>query len=227
MRELIVNNYPKSSVTEAIKTVRTNLRFSSVGGKIKTVLITSSISGEGKSFVSANLAATYAASGEKVLLIDCDLRRGRQQKLFGIVTSSKLGFSNLLIDDKWKKNLDEYINETEVENLNVLTTGTIPPNPTVLLESKKIEEVVEELKNKYDLIIFDTPPVAGLTDTLVLSRLADTVLIVARSKKVTPETLSNTKESLAKVNANIGGVILNGVDKLDSKYYKSYYYYTN
>ena len=227
MRELIVNNYPKSSVTEAIKTVRTNLRFSSVAGKIKTILITSSTSGEGKSFVSANLAATYAASGERVLLIDCDLRRGRQQKLFGIVTSSKLGFSNLLIDDKWKKNLDEYINETEVENLNVLTTGTIPPNPTVLLESKKIEEVVEELKNKYDLIIFDTPPVTGLTDTLVLSRLADTVLIVARSKKVTPEMLSNTKESLTKVNANIGGVILNSVDKLDSKYYKSYYYYTN
>lgn len=226
MRELIVNDYPKSSVTEAIKTVRTNLRFSSVGEKLKTILITSSMAGEGKSFVSANLAATYANGGDKVLLIDCDLRRGRQQKLFGINGSTKLGFSNLLIDSKWKTKLNEYINKTEVSNLDVLTTGSIPPNPTVLLESSKIEEVMKELKTKYDLIILDTPPVTGLTDTLILSRLSDIVLIVARAKKVTPDMLKNTKESLEKVNANIGGVILNGVDKLDSKYYSSYYYYT-
>ena len=109
MKEIIVNNYPKSSVTEAIKTIRTNLRFSSVGGKFKTILITSSMAGEGKSFVSANLAATYANGGDKVLLIDCDLRRGRQQKLFGINGSTKLGFSNLLIDSKWKTKLNEYI----------------------------------------------------------------------------------------------------------------------
>ena len=152
MKEIIVNNYPKSSVTEAIKTIRTNLRFSSVGGKFKTILITSSMAGEGKSFVSANLAATYANGGDKVLLIDCDLRRGRQQKLFGINGSTKLGFSNLLIDSKWKTKLNEYINKTEVSNLDVLTTGSIPPNPTVLLESSKIEEVMKELKNKYDLI---------------------------------------------------------------------------
>ena len=224
MRELIVNDYPKSSVTEAIKTVRTNLRFSSVGEKLKTILITSSMAGEGKSFVSANLAATYANGGDKVLLIDCDLRRGRQQKLFGINGSTKLGFSNLLIDSKWKTKLNEYINKTEVSNLDVLTTGSIPPNPTVLLESSKIEEVMKELKTKYDLIILDTPPVTGLTDTLILSRLSDIVLIVARAKKVTPDMLKNTKESLEKVNANIGGVILNGVDKLDSKYYSSYYH---
>lgn len=226
MKEIIVNNYPKSSVTEAIKTIRTNLRFSSVGGKFKTILITSSMAGEGKSFVSANLAATYANGGDKVLLIDCDLRRGRQQKLFGINGSTKLGFSNLLIDSKWKTKLNEYINKTEVSNLDVLTTGSIPPNPTVLLESSKIEEVMKELKTKYDLIILDTPPVTGLTDTLILSRLSDIVLIVARAKKATPEFLSNTKESLEAVHANIGGVILNGLDKSDSKYYKNYYYYT-
>lgn len=224
MKELIVKNYPKSSVTEAIKTIRTNLRFSSVNEKIKTILITSSISGEGKSFVSANLASTFANGNDKVLLIDCDLRRGRQQKLFGIITNSKLGLSNLLIDDNWEKNLDEYINQTEVPNLDILPTGSIPPNPTVLLESKKIEKVMEELKKKYDLIILDTPPVIGITDTLVLSRLADTVLIVARAKKTTPEMLENTKEALENVNASIAGVILNSVDKLGSKYYKNYYY---
>ena len=226
MRELIVNDYPKSSVTEAIKTVRTNLRFSSVGNELRTIIVTSSTAGEGKSFISANLASAYAVGGDKVLLIDCDLRRGRQDKLFGIKNKSKLGFSNLLIDDKWKNNLTKYINKTEVDNLSIITTGAMPPNPTVLLESKRIEEVLEELKNKYDLVILDTPPVTGLTDTLILSRLSDIVLIVARAKKVTPDVLKNTKESLEKVNANIGGVILNGLDKANSKYYSSYYYYT-
>ena len=224
MKELIVNNYPKSSVTEAIKIIRTNLRFSSVNKKIQTILITSSISGEGKSFLSANLAVDYANSKEKVLLIDCDLRKGRQQELFNVITSSRMGFSNLLIDDNWKKNLKEYIHSTEIKNLDILTTGTIPPNPSVLLESSKIEKVIDELKKQYDVIIYDTPPVTGLTDTLILSRLADVVLIVARSKKTTSELLENTKRALENVNANIAGVVLNRVDKYDNKYYKNYYY---
>lgn len=224
MKELIVNNYPKSSVAEAIKTIKTNLRFSSINKKIQTILITSSISGEGKSFISANLATEFANSKEKVLLIDCDLRKGRQQELFNIITNSRMGFSNLLIADNWKKNLNEYIHSTEIKNLDVLTTGTIPPNPSVLLESSKIEKVIDELKKQYDIIIFDTPPVTGLTDTLILSRLADVVLIVAKSKKTTPELLENTKKSLENVNANIAGVILNKVDKYDNKYYSDGYY---
>ena len=224
MNELIVNNYPKSSVTEAIKTVRTNLRFSAVEKSIKTILVTSSMSGEGKSFISANLAASYANGNERVLLIDCDLRRGRQKDLFNLHTKSHLGFSNLLIDSGKRINIKEYINRTNIRNLDVLTAGTYPPNPTVLLESKKIEEIINILKENYDLIILDTPPVTGLTDTLILTRLADIVLIVARAKKTTPELLLNTKNSLEKVNASIGGVILNGIDKLDSKYYKNYYY---
>ena len=225
MKELIVNRYPKSSVTEAIKAVRTNLRFSSVNEKVRTILVTSSIAGEGKSFISANLATTFATAKEKVLLIDCDLRRGRQQELFNEDTHSRLGLSNLLIDDNWKKNLKDYIQTTEITNLDIITTGSIPPNPTVLLESKKIETVMEELKSKYDVIIFDTPPVGGLTDALVMTRLADAVLIVARAKKTTMDLLENTKEALTNVGANIAGVILNRVDKKDSKYYKNYYYY--
>lgn len=227
MKELIVHNYPKSSVTEAIKAVRTNLRFSSVGRNVQTILITSSVAGEGKSFVSANLASTFATGTEKVLLIDCDLRRGRQKDLFGLHGTSKTGLSNLLIDDDWLKNLKTYIHATEVPNLDVIPTGSTPPNPSVLLESEKIEAVVDELKKKYDVIIFDTPPVGGLTDALVMTRLSDIVLIVARAKKTTLEILDNTKEALENVNANIAGVILNRVDKKDSKYYKNYYYYQN
>ena len=225
MKELIVNNYPKSSIAEAIKSVRTNLRFSSINEKVKTILITSSIAGEGKSFVSANLASTFATAKEKVLLIDCDLRRGRQKNLFEMDKHVKLGLSDLLIDNNWMFNLKNYIQNTEVNNLDVLTTGSMPPNPSVLLESKKIEDIVEELKKQYDVIIFDTPPVGGLTDALVMTRLADVVLIVARAKKTTLELLENTKQALENLNANIAGVILNQVDKKDSKYYKNYYYY--
>lgn len=223
VKELIVNNYPKSSVTEAIKTVRTNLRFSSVNKKIKTILITSSLMGEGKSFISANLGATFANAKEKVLLIDCDLRRGRQQNIFD-KDKSELGLSNLLIDDDWKENLDTYIQKTEVKRLDVITTGSIPPNPTVLLESKKLESIFSKLKEKYDVIILDSPPVQGLTDALILTRLVDIVLIVASCKKTSIDLLENTKQALENVNANIAGVILNQVEKKESKYYYSKYY---
>lgn len=223
MQEILINRYPKSSVTEAIKTVRTNLKFSSINKKIQTILITSSVANEGKSFISANLAASFATNTDKVLLIDCDLRRGRQSQLFTNSSEPTLGLSNLLIDDNWKKNLKQSIKPIEVYNLDILTTGSMPPNPSALLESKKIETVIEHLKEKYDIIILDTTLVIGLTDALVMTRLADTVLIVERAKKTSMETLEATKEALENVNANISGIILNRVDTTNSKYYKNYY----
>ena len=223
MKELITNAYPKSSITEAIKTIKTNLRFSSVNKKIKTILITSPVAEEGKSFISSNLAATFATETEKVLLIDCDLRRGRQHNIFELTKENILGLSNLLIDEEWDKNLKKYINKTEVANLDVLLSGATPPNSSALLESQKIEELVDKLKKKYDVIIFDAPPVIGLTDALILTRLADVVLIVARARKTTMEMLENTKIALEKVNANIAGVILNRISAKDNKYFKNYY----
>ena len=223
MREVLVNRYPKSSVTEAIKIVRTNLKFSSVNSKIQTILITSSVANEGKSFVSANLAASFANNTDNVLLVDCDLRRGRILELFTGSREPTLGLSNLLIDNNWKKNLQNYIRKTDVYNLDILTTGSIPPNPGILLESKKIEEVIKYLRGKYNIIIFDTPPVIGLNDALSVSRLADTALIVARSKKTSIDTLEATKEALENVNVPIAGIILNRVDTKNKNYYKNYY----
>ena len=223
MKEVIVNRYPKSSVTEAIHAIKTNLRFSSVNKKIKKILVTSSIAGEGKSFISANLATTFATPTEKVLLIDCDLRKGRQDKVFEIDETKKLGLSNLLIDENWQTNIDNYISKTKVENLDLLTTGAIPPNPTILLESEKLEKILDQISLKYDIIILDTPPLMGLSDALILTRLVDTVLVVARAKKTTMELLENTINSLKNVNANIAGVILNRIkNNNNNKYYKDY-----
>lgn len=218
MNELVVNNYPKSSITEAIKTIRANLRFSAVNKKIQTILITSSMAGEGKSFVSANLAATFANATERVLLIDCDLRNGRIKSMFNVKNKSNLGLSNLLIDDEWYKNFKSYVNPTKIKNLHIITSGSIPPNPSLLLESKKMSLIVENLRKIYDVIIFDTPSVTGLTDALVMTNLADASLIVVRAKKTPFEVLQNTKKALENVGANVAGVILNRVDVKDTKY---------
>lgn len=221
MGELVVNKFPKSGVTEAIKSIRTNLTFSSINSKMKTILITSSTSSEGKSFISANLACAYANAGKKVIIVDCDLRRGRQFDIFRV--GSKKGLSNLLVDENWKESFNDYIQGTGVENLDIMTTGVYPPNPTVLLESKKIRKVFKVLSEFYDVVILDAPPVIGLTDSLILSRLADINLIACKCKKTTIDMLNNTKSSLEGVGAKIGGVIFNGVDYKTNKYYNKYY----
>lgn len=223
MKEIIVKDNPKSAIAESIKNIKTNLRFSSINKKLQTILITSSFHGEGKSFISANLAATYVNVNDRVLLIDCDMRRGRQREIFEIKDRYRMGLSNLLIDSKWRANLDYYIYHTSIKNLDVLTAGSVPPNPNILLESLKIEKVFEELKKKYDIIILDAPPVGGLADALILSRLADVVLIVARAEKTSKELLKGTKEALDNVNANIAGVVLNGSTRKYDKYYSKYY----
>ena len=220
--ELIVDKFPKSLVSEDIKSLRTNLSFSSIDKELKTILVTSSIPSEGKSFVSANLAIAFAQTGKKVLLIDCDMRKGRQHKIFNI--SNEKGLSNLIISD-YNEAYSTYIKSTEVKKLYVLPCGTIPPNPSELLNSSKNKEVIEFLKDKFDLIIFDGVPCNGLSDSVIISTLVDKTLIVA-SDGVTPkELLNGTKKSLESVNANIAGVIVNKVNASENGYYGKYYSY--
>ena len=150
-RELIVDHNPKSALSESIKNIRTNLQFSSVDGKIKNILITSSTSGEGKSFVSANLAVAFAKLGNKVLIVDCDMRLGRQHEIFGLPNT--VGLSNLLIDEIEQK-YGKYIQKTEIKNVSVLTRGIVPPNPSELLASEKMHYLMQILNSEYDIIIW-------------------------------------------------------------------------
>lgn len=219
--ELMVSKFPKSVVSESIKTLRTNLQFSSIDKTIRTLLITSSIPGEGKSFISSNLAVSFAQANKRVLLIDCDMRKGRLHKIFKLNNTN--GYSNLLLDDV--ANFKDYIKKTNIPGLSVITRGTIPPNPSELLNSSKNKELIKELKKHYDKIIFDGVPCSGLTDSVIMSALVDKVAIVA-TNKYTPKTeLISTKNLLIKTNAPIAGIILNKIDSTAGYYGKYYYYY--
>ena len=218
--ELIVANNPKSGVAEAIKTIRTNLLFSSVDEPVKSILMTSSMSGEGKSFISANLAVAFAQAGVKVLIVDCDLRRGRQHKIFNI--DNEQGLSNLLLDDV-EKNYKKYIKKTRYENIYVLPMGIVPPNPSELLASAKNKQLAKILKQKFDLVIYDGVPVGGLTDSIIMADLVDKIVIVSAYKITPVEFLANTNKALEKFKDKIAGVILNKFPSSKDHYYSKYY----
>lgn len=218
--ELVLSKYPKSLVSESIKTLRTNLQFSSVDEEIKTILITSSMPGEGKSFISSNLAIAFAQAKKRVLLIDCDMRKGRQHLLFKI--SNSRGLSNLLISKVKPDEISSYINETSIKNLDLITRGACPPNPSELLGSKKNKQIIEILKKEYDIIIFDGAPCNGIADSLIMSSLIDKVIIVSAESVTPKEIIENTKNSLDKVDASIAGIVINKVDRKNVKYYGYY-----
>lgn len=219
-KELIVDHNPKSALSESIKNIRTNLQFSSVDGKIKNILMTSSTSGEGKSFVSANLAVAFAKLGSKVLIVDCDMRLGRQHEIFGLTNA--LGLSNLLIDDIERK-YEKYIQKTEIKNVSVLTRGIVPPNPSELLASEKMQQLMQILNNEYDIIIWDGVPVMGLPDSIIMAGLVDKIVLVCSCKKTPVELLQKAKNALEKFNNKIAGVIVNRVSVRGSHYYTKKY----
>lgn len=218
--ELIIYNDPKSPISEAIRTIRTNMQFSSIDKNIKTILVTSSMPGEGKSFTAANLAVAFACGGSKVLLVDCDIRKGRQHKIFD--QSNKSGLSNLLIDNV-EENYANYIHPTGVFNLDILLKGSTPPNPSELLSSEKNKRLVSILAQNYDIVIFDGAPLNGLPDSLVISSLVDGVIVVSSAKQTTISALEFSKKSLENVKANILGVVLNRSEVKANKYYGKYY----
>ncbi|MBP3920688.1 MAG: polysaccharide biosynthesis tyrosine autokinase [Bacilli bacterium] len=219
-KELIVHDDPKSPVSEGIRTLRTNLQFTNIDKKIKKIMVTSSMPGEGKSFTSVNLAVAFAQDGKNVLILDCDMRKGRIHKLFGL--SNGKGLSNLLIDNM-EENYKKYIKKTDIENLSVLTSGLVPPNPSELLNSETNKELIKILEKEYDYLIFDCVPTNGLPDSLIMTNFADQVIIVCENKKTPTDLLQKTKQSLETVDANIAGVVLNKTNGKYSKYYGHYY----
>ena len=218
---ILLSDHPKSGFVEDVKTIRTNLDFSSVDKKVKKILVTSSIPGEGKSFISSNLAVSFAQNGKKVLLIDCDLRKGVVHRKFNI---KNIGLSNLIAKNDLD-NLSSYINSTHIDGLDVMTRGIVPPNPSELLNSSIFESVLKLLEPFYDVIILDGTPVTNLPDSLIVSGFADKTLIVSTIGYTPIDLLENTKKSLENVNASLAGVIVNKVPVRKGGYYYSAYRY--
>ena len=222
--DLVISENPKSLFSESIKSIRTNLQFSSVDKDLKVILNTSPEPGDGKSFITANLAVAYAQEDKKVLIIDCDLRRGRQHEIFNVVNNTNGGYSNLILNYKSGIQLSRYIIKTDFDNVDLIPFGVIPPNPLELLSSKNNEELIKDIRDYYDIIILDCPPVLGMSDTLVLTKFSDANLIVVSSNKTHIEALEKTKKQFEQANAKISGVIINKANLKGSSYHS---YYTN
>lgn len=221
MKELIVKTRPKSVFSEDIRTIRTNLDFSLSEYDKKVIMITSSLPTEGKSFISSNLATAISQNGNRVLIIDCDLRRGRLHKIFEV--SNTQGLSNLISQYHQELDVKNFLRQTDINNLYVLPRGVVPPNPSELLSSSRFSSIINNLKQYFDYIILDSAPVNGLPDALILSNTADRVVIVSEYGKTSIDALADTKKALENVSANIAGVVINRIPKSKSKY--GYYYY--
>lgn len=216
---LVVKEKPNSIDSERYRILRTNIEYSSYDHKIKTIVVTSSEVGEGKSTTASNLAISFAQIGKKTILIDCDLRKPSIHKLFEV--SNIKGLSEALIGDK---ELDECIYSFN-ENLDILTSGHIPPNPSEMISSIRMEKLLKELSLSYDYIIVDSAPIQAVTDAQILSVKADGTIMVVRAEKTKKDSILSSKNLLEKVGANIIGIVLNGIENKNKEYY--YYYGAN
>ena len=232
--EIIVNDFPRSPVSEAFRLFRTNLLYLFENSESKTICLTSSDAGEGKSWVSANLAISCAQYGKKVLIVDADLRKGRQHRIFR--KSNRTGLSDLLKDlrgnlkeddvQKIEEELTLKIQDTEEQNVYLLPSGPVPFNPSELLGTANIDFLLDLLKKEFDLIIIDTPPASIITDALLFATKVDYMFLVASSRKTKKETLLNTKKAIEAVGGKIPGIILNQISTDRRKEYaKSYQKY--
>lgn len=226
-KEIITFREPKSPISEIFRTLRTNVQFANTKRGLHSLLITSTAPGEGKSWVSANLAVAFAQAGKKVILVDCDMRKGRQFSIFNV--SPTPGLSNFLSGinsngEDSSPNILSYIKETEVENLYLIPAGNIPPNPSELLVSEQMMQAVEELKSVCDLVIFDGTPCSLVTDAVIISRYVDTTLIVSAYKMTKIDDLEKVKKDIENVGGKIAGVVINKVPTSQKQYYATYYY---
>ncbi|MBQ6127603.1 CpsD/CapB family tyrosine-protein kinase [Candidatus Saccharibacteria bacterium] len=238
VEDLVVATRPKSSVAEAIKSIKTNILFSSVDKELKTILVTSPESGDGKSFIAANLATAFAQDGKKVLIIDGDMRKGRQHEIFGMENDATMGYSNYILKFREAETAgmmsfiqpDVYIKETRVPGVYLLPAGPTPPNPLELISSDNNRKLLESVKSQYDIVIIDCPPALGLSDALVMSKHTDVNVVTVSNAKTRTDQLESVKKNFEKVNSKITGVVINKAKNTKGGYYSSYYadeYYAN
>ncbi len=227
-KELIAQRDPKSPISEIFRTLRTNIQFMDTSKKMKTLLLTSTFPGEGKSWVSSNLAVTFAQAGKKVILIDADMRKGRQYTIFGV--SPRPGLSNYLseidIERPEETDISMYLQKTEVENLLLMPAGNIPPNPSELLVSPQMTKLLEDLKQVCDLIVIDGTPCELVTDSVILSRVADATVIVTAHKETKKDNLARVIKNIQNVGGKLVGVVINKMPVSAKKYNEKYYYHS-
>ncbi len=205
---------------ESLRTIRTNIRLAHPDINAKTLLITSSVSQEGKTTVSANVAVSFAVAGRRTLLVDTDMRKPRVHKLFGL--ENKEGISTYLLGEK---PIEELIRTNVYRGLDLLLCGPIPPNPAELMESKRFRDMIERLRGIYDVIVFDSPPIIAVSDAAILATLTDGVVVVVKVAQVSRDILKRSIAQLAKANAVVLGAVVNHLDLKGGGRYGSYYYY--
>ena len=219
--QIVALSQPRSPIAEAFRSLRTNIQFANPGRQVRSLLITSAGPTEGKTLTAANLAVSLAGGGSRVILVDTDLRRPRQHRLFEV--PKEPGFTNLVIDQRG--DLDGYLRSTSLENLKVLPSGTVPPNPAELLGSPRAAEVMEQLKEHADVVVYDSPPAGTVTDAVVMASRVDAVLQVVQAGRTRRDLVVRGREMLEKVGARVLGPVLNQVSLSDLGYYSYYYYY--
>ena len=227
-KELIAQRDPKSPVSEFFRTLRTNIQFMNTNNQLKTLLVTSTLPGEGKSWVTSNLAVTFAQAGKKVILVDADMRKGRQYTIFEV--SPRPGLSNYLsgVNSNSEKeisdDLADYIQDTQISNLYIIPAGNIPPNPSELLISTKMVSLLDRLKELCDIVIIDGTPCELVTDSIILSRIVDSTVIVTAHKQTKKDDLKKIVTNIQNVGGKIAGIVLNKVPVSAKRYEQAYYY---
>lgn len=217
---LIAHNDLKNPATEAYRVIRTSIQFAQAGKELKTLAVTSCIPNDGKSMTAANLAVVLTQAGKSVLLIDCDMRNPTVHKNFNL--SNKVGLSSCI---SMGTALSDAVQKTSIEGLYALTGGVIPPNPSELLGSEQMKNVLQRAKEQYDYVLIDTPPVMPVTDALIVSRFVDGMILVISSAEIKVEMARDVKNQLVNAGANILGVVLNKVRSEHHGYGYGYYYY--
>ncbi|MBE2239257.1 MAG: polysaccharide biosynthesis tyrosine autokinase [Caldilineaceae bacterium] len=218
---LIMLKNPHSTDAEAFRVLRTNLLFASVDHKLSSLLITSPTPSEGKSFISSNLAVAFAQTGKRVILVDADLRKPTLHRVFGLVNN--VGVTSALVSDTSGNVVIGALQATAIPELQVITSGPLPPNPSELLSSQRMQDLLRQLQAHCDLVVIDSPPVLVVSDTAVLASHADGVLLAFSHDKLRRDIARNTIGALRQVNARILGAVLNRVEGSQHGYYYSYH----